>query len=107
MVLEDASPAVLSNSIAAMLEMSAKTGTNFLQLDEGRINKLLTALNECTEWGQVFILDALATYEAPNVRAAENILERLRTWSTTEPHSVLKLILSVNLKINLRGGKRI
>ena len=37
--------------------------TALTDLDTPTINKLLTALNECTEWGQVFILDSLAGYE--------------------------------------------
>jgi hypothetical protein len=37
--------------------------TALTNLDTPTINKLLTALNECTEWGQVFILDSLAGYE--------------------------------------------
>ena len=28
----------------------------------GTLHKMLTALNECTEWGQVFILDSLSGY---------------------------------------------
>lgn len=35
------------------------------------INKLLTALNECTEWGQVFILDSLANYSPKDDREAQ------------------------------------
>lgn len=35
------------------------------------INKLLTALNECTEWGQVFILDSLANYNPKDEKEAQ------------------------------------
>lgn len=41
------------------------------------INKLLTALNECTEWGQVFILDALSNYSPRDTREAHSICERI------------------------------
>ena len=41
------------------------------------INKLLTALNECTEWGQVFILDALSNYSPRDSREAHSICERI------------------------------
>lgn len=41
------------------------------------INKLLTALNECTEWGQVFILDALSNYCPRDSREAHSICERI------------------------------
>ena len=46
-------------------------------LDTSTINKLLTALNECTEWGQVFILDSLATYTPNDENEAQNICERV------------------------------
>lgn len=46
-------------------------------LDTTTINKLLTALNECTEWGQVFILDSLATYQPQSEQEAQNICERV------------------------------
>lgn len=41
------------------------------------INKLLTALNECTEWGQVFILDSLSNYSPADAREAQSICERI------------------------------
>ena len=47
------------------------------ELDTPTINKLLTALNECTEWGQVFILDSLANYVPKDEQEAQNICERV------------------------------
>uniref|UniRef100_A0A8C1U052 Adaptor related protein complex 2 subunit beta 1 n=1 Tax=Cyprinus carpio TaxID=7962 RepID=A0A8C1U052_CYPCA len=41
------------------------------------INKLLTALNECTEWGQIFILDCLSNYNPKDEREAQSICERV------------------------------
>ena len=46
-------------------------------LDTLTINKLLTALNECTEWGQVFILDSISTYQPSDEQEAQNICERV------------------------------
>lgn len=51
--------------------------TALTDLDTTTINKLLTALNECTEWGQVFILDSLATYQPQDEQEAQNICERV------------------------------
>jgi len=39
------------------------------------INKLLTALNECTEWGQIFILDALSNYDPEDSREAQRYFQ--------------------------------
>lgn len=46
-------------------------------LNEETVSKMLTALSECSEWGQVFILDALATYDPPNATVAASVLERI------------------------------
>ena len=60
-MLGDANPMVIANAVAALTEISDTQGKDILNLDaEGSVAKLLGALNEATEWGQVFILDALA-----------------------------------------------
>lgn len=51
--------------------------SSFPELNSATINKLLTALNECTEWGQVFILDSLANYTPKDEREAQSICERI------------------------------
>lgn len=41
------------------------------------LNKLLVALNECSEWGRVAILNALARYTASDDKESEHICERV------------------------------
>ena len=41
------------------------------------LNKLLIALNECSEWGRVAILNALARYETQDDKESEHICERV------------------------------
>lgn len=41
------------------------------------LNKLLIALNECSEWGRVAILTALSRYEATDEKESEHICERV------------------------------
>jgi vesicle coat complex subunit len=41
------------------------------------MNKMLAALNECTEWGQIAILTSLADYKPLDSKEAENICERV------------------------------
>jgi vesicle coat complex subunit len=54
---------VVANAVAALSEIAEQSPqTKVFDLNGPTINKLLTALNECTEWGQVFILDAIANY---------------------------------------------
>ncbi|CAH0388192.1 AP-1 complex subunit beta-1 [Capsicum chinense] len=78
-LLSDSNPMVVANTVAALSEMneSSPSGSPLIEMNAQTINKLLTALNECTEWGQVFILDSLANYSPKNEREAQSICERI------------------------------
>ena len=52
-------------------ESSSRAAEQVNFMNSQTINKLLTALNECTEWGQIFILDALANYNPEDSREAQ------------------------------------
>jgi len=75
-MLGDSNPMVVANAVASLCEISTSSRKNYLQLNEDVIAKLLPALNESSEWGQVFILDAIAMYDPRTSRIAETILER-------------------------------
>lgn len=63
---------VVANAVAALSEISeSHPNSNLLDLNPQNINKLLTALNECTEWGQIFILDCLSNYNPKDEREAQ------------------------------------
>uniref|UniRef100_A0A1I7TNI4 AP complex subunit beta n=1 Tax=Caenorhabditis tropicalis TaxID=1561998 RepID=A0A1I7TNI4_9PELO len=66
---------VVANAVAALTEMNEQQ--TVIEVNSQMVNKLLTALNECTEWGQVFILDALAGYTPRDERETQNICERI------------------------------
>uniref|UniRef100_A0AC35FGG5 Clathrin/coatomer adaptor adaptin-like N-terminal domain-containing protein n=1 Tax=Panagrolaimus sp. PS1159 TaxID=55785 RepID=A0AC35FGG5_9BILA len=74
-LLSDSNPMVVANAVAAITEINESRP--MVRINLQTVNKLLTALNECTEWGQVFILDALANYEPKDEREAQNICERI------------------------------
>lgn len=78
-LLSDSNPMVVANAVAAISEIldASPTATQVLEMNTGTINKLLTALNECTEWGQVFILDAISNYTPKDEREAQSICERV------------------------------
>jgi len=75
-MVADPNPMVVANAVAALQEISEASEKDVFHIDNAMMGKLLAALNECTEWGQVFILDALARYE-PSARDAEEIIERV------------------------------
>merc|ERR1719503_338957 len=77
-MLSDPNPMVVANAVAGIAEISESSGENLLDFEnKGTIPKLLAALNECNEWGQVFILDALAAYKPSDSGDAESITERI------------------------------
>lgn len=75
-LVTDSNPMVVGNAVAALGEISELSGEDVFQINSNILAKLLVALNECTEWSQVFILDCLAKYE-PNAKEAENIATRV------------------------------
>ena len=78
-LLSDSNPMVVANAVAALSEINetSSTGQPLVEMTSQTINKLLTALNECSEWGQVFILDSMANYSPKDEREAQSICERV------------------------------
>ncbi|XP_047337436.1 beta-adaptin-like protein C [Impatiens glandulifera] len=76
-LISDNNPMVVANAVAALAEIQESSSKPIFEITSHTLAKLLTAMNECTEWGQVFILDALSKYKAVDAREAENIVERV------------------------------
>lgn len=69
---------VVANAVAALSEINDyNPAAGLFALNASTVSKLLAALNECTEWGQIFILDSLAIYEPKDQRELESICERV------------------------------
>merc|ERR1740138_1183476 len=93
-LLSDSNPMVVANAVAGLAEIAETLKKDLLDLEnKATIPKLLAALNECNEWGQVFILDALATYIPSSSGDAESITERITArLSHANPAVVLAAI---------------
>ena len=77
-LLSDANPMVVANAVAALSEIhDHNPGAGVFNMEPSTVSKLLTALNECTEWGQIFILDSLAIYSPKDQRELKSICERV------------------------------
>ena len=78
-------------AVAALSEISETSGQDVMKITASVLQKLLAAINECTEWGQVFILDSLAKYTPAEPREAEGIIERVspRLQHANSGHPVL------------------
>ncbi|KAH6577738.1 hypothetical protein BASA62_000719 [Batrachochytrium salamandrivorans] len=77
-MLSDRNPMVIANAVAALVEISeASVQKDVFIITDFLLQKLLAALNECTEWGQICILGSLATYRPKDLREAGDIIERV------------------------------
>merc|ERR1719445_1617317 len=70
-MLSDVNPMVVANAVAALTEICEASGMDYFKIDGNTLSKLLTALSECTEWGRVFILDALSKFAAKGNQACD------------------------------------
>jgi len=98
-MLTDANPMVVANAVAGLAEISETLNRDLLDLEnKATIPKLLAALNECNEWGQVFILDALAKYIPDGSQDAESITERITARLSHANPAVVLAAIKVVLK---------
>lgn len=75
--MNDGNPMVVSNAVVAQMQIQEAKGEVLLNLTAYTVQKLLTAMNDCNEWGIIYILDALALYTPADGTETENILERV------------------------------
>jgi len=76
-LVSDSNPTVVANAVAALTEIEEMSNKNIFSITTSNLSKLLAALNECTEWGRVFILNSLSKYKPNDSREAESICERV------------------------------
>eukprot|EP00831_Metopus_contortus_P009917 TRINITY_DN13831_c0_g1_i1.p1 TRINITY_DN13831_c0_g1~~TRINITY_DN13831_c0_g1_i1.p1 ORF type:complete len:527 (+),score=100.97 TRINITY_DN13831_c0_g1_i1:232-1581(+) len=76
-LLTDGNAIVVSNAIASLIEISSLTSKNYIKFNSSMMQKLLYAINECSEWGQIYILEGIAKYSPVDTTDAENIIERV------------------------------
>ncbi|KGG52323.1 subunit beta of AP-2 complex [Mitosporidium daphniae] len=94
----DPNPNVNANAISALSEISeASHETGGIDLNFSALSKLLSSLNECTEWGQIGILDALTTFiPSSDVEAAsiiDKVYPRLQHSNPSVVISTIKILL--------------
>lgn len=77
-MISDSNPVVVANAVAALSEINdSSTQKGLFNINNSILLKLLAALNESTEWGQICILTTLADYVPVDEKEAENIVERV------------------------------
>ncbi|ORX45119.1 putative beta-adaptin [Hesseltinella vesiculosa] len=76
-LLSDPNPTVIANAVAALTEISERSENIQLKLNHSIASKLAAALNECSEWGQTYVLEALMYYLPQEQGDAEMLAERI------------------------------
>lgn len=96
-MLTDGNAIVVANALAALTEISTLSGENHIKLRSKTLKRVLPALGETNEWGQVYILDALTMYTPKKNEHAEQIIEsvlpRLSHANPSVQMSAVKVVL--------------
>merc|ERR1719158_1234669 len=97
-MLSDSNPMVIANAVAALTDISARSSVNHLVLDRATQHKLFLVVSECSEWGQIFILDALSSYQPRSPEEAkemaERVLPRLQHANAAVVLAAVKLVMN-------------
>lgn len=84
-MISDRNPMVVANTVAALTDIHLAASANMttdqdpgiFHITSPILTKLLIALNECSEWGRIAILNALGRYVAVDEKESEHICERV------------------------------
>eukprot|EP00842_Homolaphlyctis_polyrhiza_P003867 jgi/Hompol1/4481/HPOL_003648-RA len=90
-LLNHDNPSVVANTVAALMEIAAREGDVEFQIDLSLANKLLTAIEECNEWSQIYILESIMTVVPTDPNDAELLADRV---SPRLQHSNAAVVLS-------------
>ncbi|OAX37372.1 Adaptor protein complex beta subunit [Rhizopogon vinicolor AM-OR11-026] len=114
-MISDSNPMVVANTVAALTDIHIAATSNqptdttsnpaVFSITSAVLNKLLIALNECSEWGRVAILNALARYEAQDDKESEHICERVVPQFQHVNGSVVLAAMKV-IMIHIRNVRR-
>ncbi|EPQ55646.1 Adaptor protein complex beta subunit [Gloeophyllum trabeum ATCC 11539] len=113
-MIADSNPMVVANTVAALSDIHASVTSQpdyspddpaLFNVTTNILNKLLIALNECSEWGRIAILDALARYKTDDEKEREHICERVIPQFQHVNGSVVFAAVKV-IMIHMRGIRR-
>ncbi|GJJ12167.1 hypothetical protein Clacol_006408 [Clathrus columnatus] len=107
-LLADPNPTVVANAVAALSELSERSDNIVLHLNITVANKLISALDEASEWGQVYILDSLLSFVPQTTQDAEVLAERIVVRLQHANSAVVLTAIKVLLYVmNYMDNKRV
>jgi len=96
-MLTDGNASVVANALAALNEISTLCGENFTKIKSKTLKRILVALPESNEWGQIYILDSLVRFTPKKPKQADEIIEsvlpRLNHANPAVVMSAVKVVL--------------
>ncbi|KAF8890713.1 adaptin N terminal region-domain-containing protein [Infundibulicybe gibba] len=113
-MIADSNPMVVANTVAALTDIhiaatsqpsTSLSDPGIFVITSSILAKLLIALNECSEWGRVAVLNALARYDAQDEKESEHICERVVPQFQHANGSVVLAAIKV-IMIHIRGVRR-
>jgi len=106
-LLNDDNATVVVNAVAALAEIS-ESRPGALSLTPESVRSYMSALGECTEWGQVTVMDALADYTPANAAEAddlvEHVLPRLQHANAAVVLASVRLLLQLLVVVGRDGS---
>ena len=104
-LLLDGNAIVVANACASILEISKNANKNYFPFKKGQyLNKVLAAVADSNEWGQVYILEAISLYEVTDPTQAENIIERvLPRLAHNNPAVILSAVKVILKAVDVLG----
>ncbi|KAI9225367.1 MAG: adaptin N terminal region-domain-containing protein [Piptocephalis tieghemiana] len=76
-LLSDPNPTVVANAVASLTEISERSEDFQLSISVSAANKLINALDQSSEWGQVSLLEALLSCVPQEPGEAESLADRV------------------------------
>ncbi|KAK7046788.1 AP complex subunit beta [Favolaschia claudopus] len=113
-MITDSNAMVVSNTVSALLDIHIAASAlpsdstpdpALFTISASVLNRLLIALPNCSEWGRVTILNAIARYVTPDAKESEHICERVVPQLQHVNGSVVLAAVKV-IMIHARGVQR-
>ena len=95
----DGNALVVANALIALVEISILSGEVQFKIKSKHLNRVLAALNETSEWGQIYILEALTYFNIKKEKEKQaeliidSVIPRLSQANPAVVLSAVKIIL--------------
>jgi len=91
-------PSVVSNAVAALCEIDENSPQPVFTLNRQELGRLFNAFEDCTEWGQIYILNCLVKYNPKDDEEIQRIVDKVTPWLQHANCAVVLGVIRVLLK---------